>query len=112
MIRILILSLFFFGISKICFAETSFLSETVVVGSVTAKTIHTTALSDPNLSSLFMSIIGSNIRYLVDGTVVTSTNGHRSIEGKDIGIDGINNCHNLSFISEGTSTITLSYFRK
>ena len=89
---------------------TAFLTETITAGT-TARSIHTTASTAPELKYIYISVTGSNTVFLMDGTTVATNTGHLIVANDSRLIGGINNCKNFSYISLGTSTITLTYFR-
>lgn len=107
-----IITLLVMFLSLPCYAQTCFFSESVSVGSTSANAIHATALAEPNLIGVFVSVETSSIRYWISGTTPTSTIGHILYPENSCYISGINNCRNLSYISVGTSSVSLSYFRR
>lgn len=90
--------------------EAAFLTETRTVGT-TALSVHTTATSEPELKSLLATVTGSNTVFLLDGTIAATNTGHLIVANNSVFVQGSRNCRNFSYVSLGTSTVTLTYFR-
>lgn len=84
---------------------TVFYKESISVGDTA---IGTTANSiNPELKKGIFSCEGGNVRWWMDGTNPTSSEGHLLYQDDYLVISGINNLRNLKFIRTGSNTTTI-----
>jgi hypothetical protein len=93
----------------------AYLRETITVG-VTPVGLSSASIVSPTgqrAQSVFISVEGDSIRFSIDGTDPTDSEGHPASAGDTLGIDGGDNVKSLRMVRDATAavdaTVTITY---